>query len=179
LTAIASWRSFSIDWLATGLSIPITLAAGWSIFNLFRQLLALTGIGPPLLEVSKFPFVAGENYQFHLAQPARVRLRLLDVTLVCMEEATYNEGTDIRTERKTVYEQRLLRKRGIDVQPSEPFEADFEMGLPKHAMHSFKSPNNRVLWKIVIHGAAKGWPRQERNYTISVLPRVNQVEPTQ
>ena len=177
LTASTSWQTSSVDWLATGISIPITLAAGWSVFNLFQQLLALTGIGPPRLEVSKFPFVAGEDYQFHLTQPARVRLRLLDVTLICIEEATYNEGTDIRTERKTVFEQRLLRKRGIDVQPSEPFEADFEMSLPKQAMHSFKSSNNRVLWKIVIRGKARDWPKQERNYTISVLPRVNKVAP--
>lgn len=171
LTALAAWQAGSVDWLATGFAIPISLAAAWSVYNLFRQLLALTGVGPPALEVARFPFVAGESYEFHLSQPGRVRLKLLDVSLVCQEEATFSDGTDIRTERTTVYEQRLLRKRGIDVKPAQPFEADFEMGLPKHAMHSFKSSNNRVIWKIVIHGMASGWPRQERNFAISVLPR--------
>lgn len=171
LTAVASWRADSVDWLATGFAIPINLAAAWSIYNLFRQLLALTGVGPPALEVSRFPFVVGENYDFHLSQPGRVRLKLLDVILVCQEEATFNDGTDVRTEKKTVYEQRLLRKRGVNVKPAEPFIADFEMTLPRFAMHSFKSANNRVLWKIVIRGMASGWPKQERNFAISVLPR--------
>jgi len=177
LTATTAWQRGTIDWLATGISIPISMTAIWSVYNLFHQLLALTGIGPPALEVSKFPFIAGEDYEFHLSQPGRVRLKLLDVNLVCQEEATFNEGTDIRTERKTVFEQRLLRKRGIDVQPAEPFEADFEMSLPKQAMHSFKSPNNRVLWKIVIRGRARSWPQQERNFAISVLPRVSKANP--
>ena len=171
LTSVAAWQADSIDWLATGFAIPISLAAAWSIYNLFRQLLALTGVGPPALEVSRFPFVVGEDYHFHLSQPGRVRLKLLDVVLVCQEEATFNDGTDVRTERKTVYEQRLLRKRGVNVRPAEPFIADFDMTLPKLAMHSFKSDNNRVLWKIVIRGMASGWPQQERNFAISVLPR--------
>lgn len=176
LTSVAAFERSRPDWLATILAIPISLAAIWSIYNVFQKLLALTAIGPPQLEVSRFPFVAGEQYQFHLTQPGRMRLKLVDVLLVCQEEATFNEGTDVRTEKKIVYESRLLRKRGVDAKPSEPFVSEFEMTIPPAAMHSFKSSNNRITWKIVIRSVASGWPRQERNFVISVLPRPK--EPT-
>jgi hypothetical protein len=94
----------------------------------------------------------------------------LDVRLICQEEATYNQGTDIRTEQATVLNQRLLRRRGIWVTPGNPFEAEFEFFIPAEAMHSFKSPNNRIQWKIVVSAQAKKWPRLNRVFAVSVYP---------
>jgi hypothetical protein len=157
-------------WLAAALLVPIGLAAGWSIYQFFRQLLKLTGIGPTSIEVSGYPLMPGQSYDVFLSQSGRVRLKLLDVSLICQEEATFNQGTDIRTERSTVFRQRLLRRRGISVRPGEPFEAEFVLQVPDGAMHSFKSQNNRVQWKIVVTGQAKNWPRLRRNFAVSVHP---------
>ncbi len=168
--SVTAWQRDTMDWLATALTVPICGAALWSMYNAFRRLLALTGVGPPALEVSEFPFVPGEKYQFHLSQPGRVRLQLLNVRLICQEEATFNEGTDVRTERQTVFEQRLLRRRGLDVRPDKPYTDEFELILPACTMHSFKSASNRVTWKIEVEAAPRGWPTQKRSFTISVLP---------
>ncbi len=157
-------------WFAAALLVPIGLAAGWSIYQFFRQLLKLTGIGPTSIEVSGYPLMPGQSYDVFLSQSGRVRLKLLDVSLICQEEATFNQGTDIRTERSTVFQQRLLRRRGISVRPGEPFEAEFVLQVPDGAMHSFKSQNNRVQWKIVVTGQAKNWPRLRRNFAVSVHP---------
>jgi hypothetical protein len=155
-------------WLAAALLVPISLAACWSIYQFFRQLLKLTGIGQTSLEVSGYPLMPGETYHVFLSQAGRVRLKLLDVALVCSEEATYNQGTDIRTEHLTVLDQRLFRRRGISVKPGSPFETEFELKIPDNAMHSFNSPNNRIQWKIVVTGQAKSWPRLKRNFAVSV-----------
>jgi len=157
-------------WLAAAWLVPICLAAAWSIFQFFRQLLKLTGIGQTSIEVSGYPLRPGQSYQVSLSQAGRVRLKLLDVALVCREEATFNQGTDIRTEISTVFNQRLFRQRGISVHPGEPFMTEFELAIPENAMHSFKSPNNRVQWKIVVTGQAKSWPRLRRNFTVSLHP---------
>jgi len=157
-------------WLAAALLLPIGLAAGLSIYQFFRQLLKLTGIGPTSIEVSGYPLMPGQSYDIFLSQSGRVRLKLLDVSLICQEEATFNQGTDIRTERSTVFEQRLFRRRGIPVRPGEPFEAEFVVQIPNQAMHSFKSQNNRVQWKIVVTGQAKNWPRLRRRFVVSVHP---------
>ena len=157
-------------WLAVAWLIPICLSAAWSIFQFFRQLLKLAGIGQTSIEVSGYPLMPGQTYQVSLSQPGRVRLKLLDVALVCQEEVTFNQGTDIRTESSNVFEKRLFRQRGISVRPGEPFETEFELAIPAGAMHSFKSPNNRVQWKIVVTGQAKSWPRLRRNFTVSLYP---------
>jgi len=158
-------------WLGAALLIPICLAAGWAVFQFIRQLLKLTGIGITSIEVSGYPLRPGETYQVFLSQSARVRLKLLDVTLKCVEEATYNQGTDIRTEQAVVYESRLFRQRGMEIKNGEAFSTEFDLTIPDNAIHSFKSRNNRVQWKIEVTAQAKSWPRLSRNFAVSVHPR--------
>ena len=157
-------------WLAAGWLLPIGLAAIWSIYQFFRQLLKLTGIGSTSLEINQYPLTPGYSYRMFLTQAGRVRLKLLDVDLICQEEATFNQGTDIRTEVTNVFSQRIFRRRGIGLKPTHPFETEFDLTIPSGSMHSFKSLNNRILWKIVVTGQAKNWPRLERNFTLSVHP---------
>ncbi len=170
LTTFADIQQGWVDWLGIGLSVAITLAAFWSIYQFFRQWMRITGVGSPALEISRYPIVPGKKVELHLSQPGKVRLNLLDITIVCEEEATYNQGTDIRTERNVVFSERLLRRRGIKLSPDEAFEETIELSLPTDAMHSFQSANNRVQWKIIVQGNARGWPRQERSFAISVVP---------
>jgi hypothetical protein len=105
-----------------------------------------------------------------LFQPGRLRLKLLEVVLICQEEATFSQGTSIQTERKTVFEQRLLRQRGVELKANRPFECELELLLPDNAMHSFSSANNRVLWKIIVQGSARGWPDFQQTFPIVVHP---------
>ena len=170
LSAIATYGRGDPDWFAIGLTVPMGWAASWTVYHFYRQLLKLTGIGPTELEVSDYPLKPGGEYSVSLTQPGRSRLRLLDVVLICLEEATFDQGTDIRTEKTIVYEQRLFREHGVALTPEAPFEAEFKLLLPEGAMHSFKSENNRVQWKIVVHSQAIGWPKLERSFPISVHP---------
>ena len=135
-----------------------------------RQLLKLTSIGPTVLEISDYPVVPGKECQIQLSQSGRLRIQLLDVTLVCYEEATFKQGTNIRTEQKAVYSQRLFRRRGINVDPSSSFQTQFDLVVPEGAMHSFNSDSNRVQWKIEIYGQAKGFPRVRRSFELIVMP---------
>ena len=169
-TAIASWRTGETDLFAAGLALPISFAACWSIYQFIRQLLKLTGIGQTALEIADYPLLPGRSYRAFISQNGRVRLRLLDVCLICQEEATFNQGTDILTEQATVFNQRLMRCRGIRITPGKPFESEFEFSIPAEAMHSFKSLNNRIQWMIVVSAQAKKWPQLNRVFTISVHP---------
>lgn len=165
-------------WFAAALLVPIGLAAGWSVFQFFRQLLKLTGIGATSIEVSSYPLLPGEACRVFLSQAGRVRLKLLDVALVCQEEATYNQGTDIRTERVTILEQPLFRRRGVSIRRGRPFQTEFDLTIPDLAMHSFKSQNNRVQWKIIVTAKAKNWPRLRRSFNVSVYPGEPMASPT-
>lgn len=170
ITAFASLGGEETDWTAFALLLFLLAPTSWSIYRFVRQLFILAGLGPTQLEISSHPVIAGTPVQLFLTQPGRIRLSLLEVLLVCEEEATYDQGTNIRTEKVNVYQKRLFRKRGISVKPNEPFQGEFEFELPHGTMHSFKSANNTVKWKIVVHARAKGWPDIERNFVISVHP---------
>jgi len=160
----------SRPWLAVGLLLVFIPASCWSIYHFFRQLLKLAGIGPTSIELSKYPLKPGCECQLFLSQTGRVRLQVLDIALVCEEEVTYNQGTDIRTEQVVVYEERLLRQRGVSLRAGRPYETQLALNIPSTAMHSFKSTNNRVQWKIIVTAKAKKWPRLRRTFRILVHP---------
>ena len=170
---VQAWESIRDgrpDWFAivtAGLFLP---AAIWAAFGLSRQLFRLAGFGPARLEISDWPVRPGGKYRLILFQPGRLRLKLLEVVLLCQEEVTFSQGTSIQTERKTVFEQRLLRQRGVEVGADRPFECELELQLPENAMHSFSSANNRVLWKIIVQGSARGWPDLQQTFPIVVHP---------
>jgi hypothetical protein len=171
ITGFHKFRIEDSDWIAGVLAIPISVAALWTFHNFVRQFLQLTSIGPTNLEVSEIPVFPGKTTQVVLSQPGRMRLKLLDVLLECVEEATYNLGTNIRTERRVVYSQRLFRKRGVEIDSKHPFEAKFDLTVPDGAMHSFSSSSNRITWQITIRGQATGFPTVVRNFEIIVFPR--------
>lgn len=157
-------------WLAAALLLVFVPAAGWSIYHFFRQLIKLAGVGPTSIELSEYPLKPGRKSELFLSQTGRVRLQLLDVELICQENVTYNQGTDIRTESAIIFQQRLLRHRGATLSSGKPFEASLEFEIPATAMHSFKSTNNQVQWKIIVIAKAKNWPRLKRTFQILVFP---------
>ena len=170
-TAFAEAKQANPGAIAIIFSPLICIAAIWFLYRFFRQLLKLTGIGPTIIELSEYPLHPGSKCQVRLFQPGRIRLKVVTAWLVCQEEATFDQGTDIRTEARDVYRGRLFRKRSVSVSPDQAFDTEFEMLIPPDAMHSFKSANNRIRWKIIVQAEAKGWPRLERTFRLSVYPR--------
>ena len=157
-------------WLAGGLLLVFVPAAGWSIYHFFRQLIKLAGIGPSSVELSNYPLRPGASCKLFFSQTGRFRLQLLEVELICEEQVTYNQGTDIRTETAVVFENRIFRQRGVVLNAGRAFETELEFELPESAMHSFNSTNNRVQWKIIITAKPKNWPRLTRTFRILVFP---------
>ena len=157
-------------WLAGGLLLVFVPAAGWSIYHFFRQLIKLAGIGPSSVELSNYPLRPGASCKLFFSQTGRFRLQLLEVELICEEQVTYNQGTDIRTETAVVFENRIFRQRGVALNAGRAFETELEFELPESAMHSFNSTNNRVQWKIIITAKPKNWPRLTRTFRILVFP---------
>ena len=146
-------------------------SACWAIRFWLRQIWIDTGMGLTTLEISDCPLVPGHEYQVALAQHGHIHVKSLELWLVCEEEATYRQGTDIRTEVRRVYEAAAL------VAPR--FSDRAERAFPGRrrpcrfraaAMHSFHSPHNSVSWKLVVRGEVAHWPAFERGFPIVVYP---------
>ncbi len=171
VTAYVKWKMGRTDWVVGGmLAIPIFVAAIWSFYSFLRQLLKTTSVGATLLELAKYPAIPGNPNRMFISQSGRLRLKSLYVVLVCMEEATFDQGTNTLTERKKVYEQRLFRKRGVVLKPNEPFEELIDFSVPTGAMHSFQSSSNRITWQIEVHNQIAGLPQIVRIFELTVIP---------
>jgi len=158
------------DWFLTLLTPPFALIGVWGLYVVFRQLLQHTSIGPTNVEISQLPLFPGGGYTAHLVQTGRMNLKVLELLLTCDEEATYQQGTDIRTERHQVFSKRLFVQKRFSVEPAAPLEETVLFEVPADAMHSFQSRHNAVIWRLVVRGVAEGWPPFERSFPLIVYP---------
>ena len=158
------------DWLLTAIVVPFLAVAGWSIRFFIRQMSALTILGPTIVEIGSHPLRPGQTCNVYLSQSGHVKLAQLALCLVCEEEATYQQGTDIRVERHRVLEETLYEDASIGLEPGKPVEMPLAFIVPASAMHSFQSPHNRVLWKLIVRACPEGRTAFERAFPLVVYP---------
>jgi hypothetical protein len=158
------------EWFLTLFTVPFLMIGGWAIFDFIRQMLIHTGIGPTNIEITDQPFHPGGRYRLYLSQSGRLSVRFLTVNLVCEEQATYRQGTDLRAETKKVFDRQLFRETDFTIEPGIPFEREAEFEVPPTAMHSFQSEHNALSWKLVVHGNVESWPPFERIFPVVIHP---------
>ena len=156
-------------WLL-GLLAPFTIVGLASIVLFFRQLFFVTAIGPTHVEISGHPLRPGNQYQVLLSQAGSVSFRRLELFLELEEQATFRQGTDVRTERQVVWQSLIRRWNNIEPLSGTPFEAEVQLELPSKAMHSFSSTHNTVSWRLVLRGVPEHWPALVRVFPVVVFP---------
>ena len=176
--AVRSHLTGRPDWFLTIFMLPFVALGGWSIYYFLTELILTTWVGPTNLEISDHPLYPGQQYEIYLTQAGRHGVSSLQVLLVCDEETTYHQGTDIRNDRQRVYQRRIFRREQISLQPDKPFQQRCRLEIPCDAMHSFQADHNCVQWKLVVEGRAKGWPDYMRSFPIVIYPRAGGREPT-
>jgi len=158
------------DWLLTTVTVLLTALGFWSIYYSARQFRKTTGIGPTSLEISDHPLFPGRRYDIFLTQLGKLSMRSLEVLLVCEEEATFRQGTDVRTERRRVFQERVFCREHFDIEPGMPFEHECRLDIPAVCMHSFQSPHNGISWSLQVTGRVAGWTQFERSFPVVVYP---------
>jgi hypothetical protein len=161
------------DWLLTVFVLPfLALGVGLAVY-VVRQFVLVTGVGPTILEISDQPLRPGQRYRVFLSQIGRLRLRSMEMFLVCEEETRYQQGTNTRTESRRVYEECVFHHAQSEVRPGLPLESDCDLEIPDGAMHSFKADHNEIKWKLVVKGNPEVWPDYERSFPVVVYPAGN------
>jgi hypothetical protein len=156
-------------WLL-GLLAPFTIVGLASVALFFRQLFLITAIGPTHVEISGHPLRPGNQYQVLLSQAGSVSFRKLELFLELEEQATFRQGTDVRTERQVVWQSLIRRWNNVEPLPGTPFEAEVQLQLPSKAMHSFSTTHNTVSWRLVLRGVPERWPALVRVFPVVVFP---------
>jgi hypothetical protein len=158
------------EWFLTLLSVAFLMGGVGLVVWTVRQLLIVTGVGPTLVEISDHPLQPGGEYRIFLSQSGRLSMNSLRLMLVCEERATYQQGTNTRTESHRVFEQEVYSREGFEIQQAWPFETTTELRLPPGAMHSFKANHNEIQWKLIVHGDVARWPNFQREFPVVVFP---------
>lgn len=158
------------DWFLTLFVTPFALVGLGLVAVVIRQAVRMAAVGPTLMEISDQPLRPGGAYQVFLSQAGRLKMKSLEVQLVCDEEATFRHGTDVRTETRRVFETPVFRREAFLVQHGVPFESQFAVEVPAGAMHSFHSDHNEVNWKLLVRGELADWPGYQRSFPVIVCP---------
>ncbi|MCA9177932.1 MAG: hypothetical protein KDB14_25890 [Planctomycetales bacterium] len=167
---IDSIRYQRTQWWLLLFTLPFIACGFWAVRYFFRELLIHTMIGPTQVEISELPLYPGGRYEIYLNQSGRLEMDRLDVWLVCVEEATFRQGTDIRTEQHVVRRQPLVQHGPFTIDRGKPFEHRFLLRIPDEAMHTFVARNNSIHWRIEVEGEAKSWPVFHRTFPLIVHP---------
>ncbi len=168
--AAKSWLEGEPQWFLTCFIIPYLGVSGWTIYYLLQQIWIHTGLGQTAVEISDHPLLPGREYQVHLSQAGHIDVKSIELWLVCEEEVTYRQGTDIRHEVCKVFEQQLLAQGPLEIDSATPFRVTCTLPIPAAAMHSFQLEHNSIHWKLVVRCAPAHWPEFERRFPLVVFP---------
>jgi hypothetical protein len=158
------------EWIITGLLVPCWAVSYWSVRTFLNLLIQNSGMATTTVELSDLPLAPGREYQVVVAQHGHATIRSLELSLVCEEEATFTQGTDVRREIREVFRQPLWKREDFRIEPASPFVENCLLLVPATAMHSFQSAHNAVRWKLVVRGEAASWPVFERDFPLVVYP---------
>jgi hypothetical protein len=168
--AAASLLRGQPDWLMTLFTLPF-LGVGVALVVVFiKQLRHNAGVGPTLVEISDHPLVPGHNYRVFLSQTGNLKLKSVDISLTCEEEAVFSQGTNARTETREVFRTKVFSIADAVIRPSEALEAECDLPVPPEAMHSFRASHNQVQWKLIVRSEAAGWQSFQRSFPVVVRP---------
>jgi hypothetical protein len=152
---------FTLPFLGIGAALVVVLV---------KHLRHNAGIGPTLVEISDHPLVPGHNYRVFLSQTGNLKLKSVDISLTCEEEAVFSQGTNARTETREVFRTKVYSITDAVIRPSEALEAECDLPVPAEAMHSFRASHNQVQWKLIVRSEADGWQSFQRSFPVVVRP---------
>lgn len=164
------FTSGRVDWLLLALLVPFVAVGGAAIALVVRGLVLSAAVGTTQLEISDHPLLPGGTYDVLVAQGGSGRIRELTLTLEAVEQATFRQGTDARTDSLVVWRRQCDAWSDVVLQPGTRFEVRTSISIPADAMHSFASEHNAVRWRLVIRGLPARWPAFVRVFPLAVFP---------
>lgn len=168
---IVSVFLFNQTWSGIGLFMALFLipfvAVGLGLIGgVFYQGMALFNPRPHIT-VSRDAAHPGETIEVSWELVGRTdRVTRLQLSLEGREEATYRRGTDTVTDKETFARIQLLDT----TNPIALHAGSAHLQIPAGAMHSFKAPNNKIVWTLKLHGAIPRWPDVKEEFPYEIAP---------
>ena len=169
LKVVGGWFNGNIDWMMTLILIPFGLVGIALILGVLYFALAMFNPKPVLtIEESVVPLGDSVKLLWQIDGKASAFQRIT-ITLIGELSATYQRGTDTITDVEPFLEQTLLETDD----PTEMTDGRIDIQIPEHAMHSWDASNNKVIWKIKLHGDIPKWPDVKSEFPITITPQTS------
>ena len=159
------------DWMVTAMLLASIVVTRWATRYCYRQLRFFTRVGTTMMEISHHPLLPGSRCEGFLLLSGSMKLRSLRLELVCEEQATYRQGTDLRIESHPAFKEEIAVLKNCDLRSDRVLEHKFQFSIPESAMHSFRGEHNQVQWKLVVRGRPESLARFTRSFLLIVHPR--------
>jgi hypothetical protein len=140
------------------------------LFAVWRSIPKLK-MSSPVLMISKTEIRVGDRFNLDYRQifKAASDVTQANISLIFQEAATYNYGTDTRTDlHDIVVETHEIPGRHFEA--GEVLQQSYSMVIPADAMHTFIAKNNELQWFLRLHVNIVDWPDLKEDYPINVLP---------
>lgn len=160
------WEAGAPDGCLTIFIIPFVLVGLALLVGIPHQFLAL--FNPrPRVELTPGRMVLGGRNELSWSFRGRPgRIRRLKMTLEGVEEADYRQGTTTRTDKETFATLDLVD----ETSPVAIPRGRVTISVPADTMHSFEAPDNRIVWKLALHGEIARWPDVSEEMKVVVEP---------
>lgn len=157
------FSAFSLIFVGVGVLLIYLCARNW---------LARIKITRPELTLSteSLPLGGEFAYEVSFAPKAAIDLEAFEVSLTCQEEAEYQQGTDTRTVKHVVFEDKHELMGAAQLLPGERIERKGTFRVPADGMHSFEASHNKVRWLVTVRVAIARWPDYADEVPVQVEP---------
>ena len=164
---VPSFRREDPEWFVTIFMIPFMLIGLGLLAALVYQFLASFNPHPSLtLADSRLTPGAESSLSWSFSGRAG-RIRQLTLELEGREQARYRRGTSTSTDHHVFYSHQLVSLEGrfATIQ-----RGNTTLEIPRRTMPTFEAPNNKIEWRIKVHGDVPFWPDVNEIFPVVVRP---------
>ncbi len=164
---VPSFRREDPEWFVTIFMIPFVLVGLGLIAAVLYQLLASFNPRSGLtLAESRLTPGAESSLSWRFSGRAD-RIRQLTIELEGREQARYRRGTSTSTDHHVFFSHQLVSLAGrfVTIQ-----RGSATLEIPRRTMPTFEAPNNKIEWRIKVHGDVPFWPDVNDAFPIVVRP---------
>ncbi len=164
---IPSFRREDPEWFATIFMTPFVLVGLGLIGAVLYQ--SLASFNPrPRLTLTDRHLTPGNECSLHWQFSGRAdRIAKLTIELEGREEARYRRGTSTTTDHRVFFSRELVSQGG---RFSSVGRGSTNLDIPRRTMPTFEAPNNKIEWRLKVHGDISFWPDVNETFPIVVYP---------
>ncbi|MCA9080442.1 MAG: DUF3592 domain-containing protein [Planctomycetaceae bacterium] len=164
---VGDWMQGQWQWMPELFLVPFVLIGLGLILGVIHSFLALFNPKAVLTLSRQWIPLGGEAELSWTFLGGTASIRKLQVLLEGEEQATYRRGTDTHTDKNQFHSEVLFES-------SDPLELSDNAGvlitIPGDTMHTLTGKNNKIVWRLRLHGDIPFWPDVKVDFPIRVIP---------